>query len=216
MITKYDYKDKLKIEIVLEKMHLEAAIAAYSQNQVKFERISVENSEDLFRIEMKGIAECRPSITFGDRIHAMNRDAETCQIYIGFVKKIEAESIIVLFDKDFEVDNTRYDIEFHISEAHFMNQIIAIDAIEDTIGEPSIFPDVEQGKYKIPKIIVDASINENNELFVNEQQVAWNKGQFLNPAQKKAIVNGLRYESRPHPMIIQGPPGKNYAKSNYR
>lgn len=199
-----NYKEKLKIEIFFEIFHQEAAMTVFSQQKAKFQPIE----RNLMRFEVQGLTENSPSISFGDTIRVMDPHSESV-IYIGKVTKVERDSLIIQFNENFNVTNNEFDVEFVTSKTHMFNCIRAIDILEDCIGEPAIFPNFNS-TLKLKKFhpIIDAVLNEDGNLAIDNVQHSWHTE--LDIYQKKAIVNALRCEYRPHPMIFHGPPG-NYS-----
>jgi hypothetical protein len=186
-------------------MDLEAAITAYSMSNARFTQLENENR---FRLEVKGLAENRPSIAYGDKIVAL--DPDNLQLYIGRFILIEKESIVVEFNEHFDASKT-YEVEFKINAKHFYNCMRAVDIIEDHIGLNALFPDdkiLAKWRSQDHSPIVDAKL-QDNQLIINGENQEWYNKDKVNLPQMEAVVNALRYECRPNPMIFHGPPGKN-------
>lgn len=200
-LNKENYLEKMKLGINIEEIAMEQAFNKYSKKRAVF-----ENVEDLLRLEVKDVAEKRPSIAIGDSIFATEvKSGIGGKVYFGHVKKIEEESILVKFCKEFHENHVGRDfqIEFKFSRRQFKQNHHALKTVFDYgLGSDFLFPEVETRYSQI-----DVDLKEG-ELKLFGQTRRW-YDKKLNRYQKEAVVNILQGVCRPLPYIIYGPPGKS-------
>jgi RNA helicase armi len=181
------YFEEISMEIHFERYHIE--------------RGHFENKQEYLKLEVKGIAEKRPSLSLGDYIHVTDPFASTSQQapYEGIIHKIENNALLLKFDEQFHHSHGRRDfrIEFFFSRSSFRKQqhALTVTLKESGLGFDFLFPEESSLVFCPPQVKVEEA-----------DQIEW-FNDSLNEFQKAAVVNILRGEARPLPYIIFGPPG---------
>lgn len=203
-LSRENYVAKLRYCIYLEELAMEIHYARY-----KIERGHFENKQEFLRLEIKGLAERKPSISIGDSIHAVESFSTNKKkpIYEGWIHKVEQNAILVKFLRDFHQAHAGKDhnIEFFVSRTGFRRQQHALDKAVSQLGlgYDFLFPKLGRS-VKHPQ--VDVKLTKDGTMEINGKEHKW-FNPTLNKYQKEAIVNVLRGVCRPLPYIIYGPPG---------
>lgn len=205
-LSRDNYVAKMRCCLYLEEIAMEIHFARY-----KIERGHFENKQEFLRLEIEGVAEKRPSLSFGDSIQAtevvMSKSFNKKPIYEGCIHKVEHNAILLKFHQDFHQSHNRRDhrIDFFFSRATYKRQQHALDKAVSQIGigYDFLFPTI-RGQIKKPQI--DATLKSNEKMEINGKDHPWFNDK-LNKYQKQAVVNVLRGVCRPLPYIIYGPPG---------
>lgn len=210
-LNKGNYLTKLHIGIYLEEIALEIAFQNYNIERDRFVR-----EGELLKLQVKDVAEKRPSICIGDKlvarklVNGMISPEHQTQIIIVRITKVCDDFVLLKFPKSSPegfLDHD-YSIDFEFSRTNFIQQHHAIDTVTSSsgLGLNFLFPDEEYMKANPRHYQIDAELQEGK-LMRYAKELKWFNSS-LNINQKEAIVNILRGECRPLPYIIYGPPGE--------
>lgn len=203
-----NYLEKMKIGVYTEEIAMEQAF-----NKLRIKRARFENVGDLLRLEIKDVAEKRPSLIVGDKVWASDpKLGVESGIYGGEIKKVENDAILVSFIKEFHETHrgNEFAVEFKFSRRLFKQNHHALKMITtSSLGMDFLFPEIKKVESRFPQNYVTLD-GEKLKLFGQDRP--W-FDQKLNQHQKKAVVNILQGICRPLPYIIYGPPGKVTLKS---
>ena len=87
-----------------------------------------KDSSTMFELEVKGLAEKRPSLLVGDTILAHHGDTT----HTGFIHQARLKSVLVSFGKSFD-PNLRYDIEFVASRTSHRLMMRAVEGTDTSL-----------------------------------------------------------------------------------
>lgn len=207
-LIKENYIDKLHIGLHIEEIAKEAAFRDY---RIERDRFLPDSSIEpgLYKLDVKDVAEKRPSISIGDSVQAKRLvNAETSEIPViahGRIKKVGDDFVLLEFKQNFDenFDDYEYEIEFDFSRTTFRNQHHAIDKVDSIFGLDFIFPIKHNNESQHKRAHVDLA---EGKLESFKKQINW-FDEKLNNYQKDAIVNVVQGECH-SPYIIYGPPGE--------
>lgn len=196
-LTIKNYQEKFKTLLWIEEIEREIQFRQYDMEPA----ILTWNSDHTFFIPVPGLADGRPSLIVGDKVHLVPGNEEI--ILEGIIIHIDQNQIKVVFPKELFCDIFQsYDtIQLNGCEVKFLESRGALRfhhwALSWVANDEKLFSSVlfpTYNSFKSP--LLDVTISEIN--FISNQ---------LNRRQKNAVVNILRSECRPSPYVLYGPPG---------
>uniref|UniRef100_A0A2H1X2J2 RNA helicase n=1 Tax=Spodoptera frugiperda TaxID=7108 RepID=A0A2H1X2J2_SPOFR len=152
-------------------------------------------NQEYLSLEIKKLAERRPSLIVGDRVIVTDMWDENSYTYEGFIHVIRGDQVLFKFNPRFHESYRGSDVsvEFCLSRASYRKLHHAISKALSTLGTDVLFP--SRLISRPPQLPLEKI---NNLKWFNPN---------LNYHQKKAIRNILIGECRPMPYCIYGPPG---------
>ncbi|KAF9421476.1 hypothetical protein HW555_002691 [Spodoptera exigua] len=146
-------------------------------------------------LEIKKLAERRPSLIVGDKVMVTDIWDEKSYTYEGFIHVIRGDQVLFKFNPRFHETYRGSDVsvEFCLSRSSYRKLHHAISKVLSTLGTDVLFP--SRLLCRPPQVPLD---KVNNLQWFNKN---------LNYYQKKAVTNILIGECRPMPYCIYGPPG---------
>ncbi|KAH9637685.1 hypothetical protein HF086_009353 [Spodoptera exigua] len=146
-------------------------------------------------LEIKKLAERRPSLIVGDKVMVTDIWDEKSYTYEGFIHVIRGDQVLFKFNPRFHETYRGSDVsvEFCLSRSSYRKLHHAVSKVLSTLGTDVLFP--SRLLCRPPQVPLD---KVNNLQWFNKN---------LNYYQKKAVTNILIGECRPMPYCIYGPPG---------
>lgn len=199
-----NYQKKFEILLWIEEIERELQFRQYDQQQacLGYYPVNQYSSDSVFILHVPGLAEGRPSLIPGDRVHLENEYENV--IHEGIILSIELYQVIIVLSKRDDVKkliaeinkNELYQVQFFQSRGALRFYHWGLKLIQNLIKLDScvLFPTGCNSNFKDP--LMNATIESIN--FLNPN---------LNRRQKSAVINILRSECRPSPYILFGPPG---------
>lgn len=195
-----NYADKFHKLLFLEEVELFHQFRAYDQS-----RAQLIQEKDYLALMLPNLAERRPSLCIGDKVIAIG-NPENENPYEGYIHHVKENRILLKFDdKLHNTYNGQYlTVQFEFSRSNFRRQHEAIDRVTKDMNTQIFFP----MEFKTRQANHSIILNEKEELEIEGfgSIRPWFNPK-LNTKQKQSIVNVIRGEARPLPMIIYGPPG---------
>lgn len=196
---------KMHYGLYLEEIELSLAFAKLQIKHGQFENVG-----DFLKLEVKDVAEKRPSLIVGDSIVAT--DPHRCEANQpadrGRICAVENDAILVKFADEFHKRHhgNSFKIDFDFSRSMFRYKHHSLDTITlpTKLGYNFMFFKLEDVKWKKPQLDIKL---EGGKLILNDTKIEW-FDKRLNVYQQEAVTNVIRGECRPHPYCIYGPPGK--------
>ncbi|XP_068626233.1 probable RNA helicase armi [Battus philenor] len=186
----FNYTDKWHTLLYMEEIQQNIHMRAHDNPKVFLIRY-----QEYLCVQIKGLAERRPSIIKGDRAIVKDLWSDNIPCYEGYVHTIKGDLVVMKFNMQFHniYNGSDVSIEFHFSRTMFRRMHHAINCAIKNLGTNVLFPS---------RILTQKPQFSNVKL----ETINWfNKN--LNYDQKSAVVNILLGESRPMPYCIFGPPG---------
>ena len=193
-----NYTGVLQRLLWTEEAQMEVDIRSFDMNGKK-----LEQSGRIFRLQVPGLAENRPSVLKGDiLIVAFNGRS-----FEGYVERIEMENVVLRFGSGFHASHTTgmpVDIRFKFKRMQLRLAHQAVDATSEAalaagqhnLTRRVLFPESSDASApKAPLVPYSAT-----------SQIRW-LNRYLNEEQKAAVLNVMRAVARPTPYVIYGPPG---------
>ncbi|XP_011567013.3 probable RNA helicase armi [Plutella xylostella] len=186
----HNYTDIWHALLHMEEIQQNVHMRAYDMPKTFLDR-----HQEYLGIEIKGLAERRPSLIQGDRIVVQDIWDDKSQLYEGFVHGIRGDIVLLKFSPRFHELYSGSDvaIEFHFSRTTYRRAHQAINLAISNLGPDLLFP--SRVASRPPQVSLDKL---NNITWFNTH---------LNDGQKAAVKNVLAGECRPMPYCIYGPPG---------
>jgi RNA helicase armi len=197
-----NYVQKFHHLLHIEELEMKRAFESFKIDCGRF-----TNKDDYLRLEVKDVAEKRPSIIIGDQVLISDF---TGNLYAGYIHKLENDAILIKCHEGFHKihNNKEYKIEFVFKRSTYKRLHHALDqmASRNCLGMDFIFPRIKQHIQDIQRNVQLTDDSDDGFLTYKGGSLVW-FNQNLNCYQKEAVKNVLRGEMRPLPYIIYGPPG---------
>ncbi|GFP84059.1 probable RNA helicase sde3 [Phtheirospermum japonicum] len=135
-----NYSSFFKTLLAMEEIHLEEDMRAYDMECVVLKR-----KRNMFlTLEVPGLAEKRPSLVNGDFILAKlaNEDQTGNEAYQGYIHRVEAEEIYLMFDHKFHNnhrDTNLYNVQFTYNRNGMRRLYQAVETAE-SLNKDFLFP----------------------------------------------------------------------------
>ncbi|XP_023659848.1 putative helicase mov-10-B.1 isoform X3 [Paramormyrops kingsleyae] len=196
-LTMENYTRHFQLLLHLEELQMEVNIKKYNlQNQPMTQD---RTNKRLLVLQVKGVAENRPSVLRGDHllVSKAGDKSEPITLYKGYVHKVEMEQVKLGFSKKLWQGfkgNIKFDVEFTLNRFPLRQQHRAVNLA---------------GQHKLGLVLFPSGLGnmENQEeanlpkLSLYDKDLAKNREQY---AAVQCIVSGA---SRPAPYVVFGPPG---------
>lgn len=185
-----NYIDQWHTLLYLEEVEATIKIKAYNIANTFLTRC-----QEYLGVEVKGLAEKRPSIILGDKVVVTDLLDDALPSYEGYVHAIQGEVLLIKFHPQFHSKYQGSDVavEFYLNRSNFRKCHHAVNLAISKLGPEILFP--SRVIRRAPQIPVDKL-----------SKIKWFK-EDLNSNQKAAVYNILLGECRPMPYVIYGPPG---------
>ncbi|XP_026759313.2 probable RNA helicase armi [Galleria mellonella] len=185
-----NYIDKWHTLLYMEEVQANINMRAYDMPKA-----FLIQSQEYLSLEIKGLAERRPSLVKGDRVIVKDIWNDSAPQFEGYIHLVKNDMILMKFHQQFHETYSGSDVsvEFHLNRSVFRRSHQAINLAISNLGPDILFPSrVLPHSHQLPldKIKTMNWFNEN-----------------LNVRQKAAVTNILLGECRPLPYCIYGPPG---------
>ncbi|XP_076272336.1 putative RNA helicase armi isoform X1 [Rhynchophorus ferrugineus] len=228
ILSYLNYEDRFHTLLHLDEIANLIHLRQYDQERACF----IRNGEFLM-LEIENLAERRPSIVLGDKIHALDPSNRATQIFEGNVYKVGAKHVYLKFSEYFHetYNDEDYSIKVVAGRSSYKRQHHAVFLAARHLGRHWLFPskidekqcqtefwyetymkNISNGRKKKNAAELKALIElarknkELEETNKNIRKLEW-FNRNLNCKQKDAVVNILKGVCRPLPYIIFGPPG---------
>lgn len=204
-IDKSNYFEKMQFGLYLDELSLEMSFAKYCIKAGRF-----EDAGEFLRLQVKDVAEKRPSIIIGDTVEVTDpyRNDLNQPVYKGHIQKVENDAVLIRFHDDFhQIHHGKdYTINFNFSRTPLRNRHHALETVlaSSGLGFQNLFPDLNAVGSRFMQIPVRLGAGKLKGCSDREHEWFDKK---LNVYQKEAVVNILQGSARPMPYIIYGPPG---------
>ncbi|CAG9796479.1 unnamed protein product [Diatraea saccharalis] len=185
-----NYIDKWHTLIYMEEIQANINMRRYDMRKV-----FLIHCQEYLAIEIKELAEQRPSLIKGDRVVVKDDWNPSSPLYEGFIHMIKGDLVLMKFHQRFHETYLGSDvsIEFHNSRSVYRRCHQAINLSLSNLGPNVLFP---SRIFPRPNQVSQERVD----------QIQW-FNQSLNEGQKAAVLNILVGECRPLPYCIFGPPG---------
>uniref|UniRef100_A0A8C3A0K9 RNA helicase n=1 Tax=Cyclopterus lumpus TaxID=8103 RepID=A0A8C3A0K9_CYCLU len=187
------YAQRLHLLLHLEEIQTEVDIRKYDlHNQVLTQD---QSNKKLLILRVPGVAENRPSVLRGDciRVSKSGDKVEPITVYIGYVHRVELDSVKLGFSKRFLqnfISNMKFDVEFTLNRYSLKLEHRAVDLAVKHQLEEVLFPSgAAVANLSMPKLRMFNQQLENN------------------PEQHAAVQRIVAGSSKPAPHLVFGPPG---------
>uniref|UniRef100_A0A8C3G594 RNA helicase n=1 Tax=Cyclopterus lumpus TaxID=8103 RepID=A0A8C3G594_CYCLU len=184
------YAQRLHLLLHLEEIQTEVDIRKYDlHNQVLTQD---QSNKKLLILRVPGVAENRPSVLRGDciRVSKSGDKVEPITVYIGYVHRVELDSVKLGFSKRFLqnfISNMKFDVEFTLNRYSLKLEHRAVDLAVKHQLEEVLFPSgAAVANLSMPKL---------------------RSGLENNPEQHAAVQRIVAGSSKPAPHLVFGPPG---------
>uniref|UniRef100_A0A8C3G5A4 RNA helicase n=1 Tax=Cyclopterus lumpus TaxID=8103 RepID=A0A8C3G5A4_CYCLU len=183
------YAQRLHLLLHLEEIQTEVDIRKYDlHNQV------LTQDQTVVLQQVPGVAENRPSVLRGDciRVSKSGDKVEPITVYIGYVHRVELDSVKLGFSKRFLqnfISNMKFDVEFTLNRYSLKLEHRAVDLAVKHQLEEVLFP---SGAACSVYLFRPAMFNQQLE---------------NNPEQHAAVQRIVAGSSKPAPHLVFGPPG---------
>uniref|UniRef100_A0A8C3A0F6 RNA helicase n=1 Tax=Cyclopterus lumpus TaxID=8103 RepID=A0A8C3A0F6_CYCLU len=183
------YAQRLHLLLHLEEIQTEVDIRKYDlHNQVLTQD---QSNKKLLILRVPGVAENRPSVLRGDciRVSKSGDKVEPITVYIGYVHRVELDSVKLGFSKRFLqnfISNMKFDVEFTLNRYSLKLEHRAVDLAVKHQLEEVLFP--------------SGAAVANLSMMFNQQLEN-------NPEQHAAVQRIVAGSSKPAPHLVFGPPG---------
>lgn len=185
-----NYTDKWHTLLYMEEIQQNVSMRNYDMSKTFLDRY-----QEYLSIEIKGLAERRPSLMPGDKVIAKDIWDSSSTQYEGFVHSLKGNLVLLKFHPRFHETYSGSDVslEFHFGRSVYRRCHQAINLALSNLGPDLLFPSKVQ--LRKPQVLPEKI-----------KSITWyNKS--LNSGQKTAVTNILLGECRPMPYCIYGPPG---------
>ncbi|KEP52557.1 putative RNA helicase [Rhizoctonia solani 123E] len=177
-------------------VHAEHIQAENDLKEFDMDDVTLQQTNNSYRLTVPGLSEKRPSVIVGDRIKVHPHSEPEKVWYQGIVRDIETTTVLVIFNRRFPHSPTAlYDVQFVLNPVPFkrMLQALAIDPKRREV----LFPQVED---------VTTSSMAAQRLEETEMDL-YNRIIGTNEEQRNAIARVIHLPPGSPPYIIFGPPG---------
>lgn len=162
--------------------------------------VMLAKHEELFLLEVPGLAEGRPSLLRGDRL--VLRSDKRSSYYEGYIHEVREKDILFKLHENLHstaMDGLRFDVQFLSSRTPFRRQHHGVMQYKDCDQvRAMVFPFKPQvDRQPEPLVRFKQQNEEDFPCFMGT----------LNVYQRRAVMNVLKAQSRPAPYIMFGPPG---------
>ncbi|CAH0563853.1 unnamed protein product [Brassicogethes aeneus] len=181
--TKQNYEQFFHHLLYEEELQMRKDIKVYNT------RAPLESTGFLFRLEVPGLAESRPSLIRGDAVYVKENE-KTRRKFEGIVHKLEKNSVLLGFDssiKPLAIRNLNFFIEFSFNRLPIKVEHQACKLVMEHQFIKFLFPVLRKLKY-----------GDHKPNYFNRN---------LNEKQKIAVANILNAPQNSQPYLIFGPPG---------
>ncbi|XP_053615396.1 probable RNA helicase armi [Plodia interpunctella] len=185
-----NYLDRWHLLLYMEEIQENIGIRVYDTPKAFLIRC-----QEYLCLEIKGLAERRPSLMRGDRVIVKDIWNESAPQYEGYIHAIKNDIVLIQFHRSFHETYSGSDvsIEFYFSRTQYRRAHQAINLAISNLGPDVLFPRrILTRTHQVPQEHI------KNIKWFNED---------INHGQKSAITNILIGECRPLPYCIFGPPG---------
>ncbi|XP_059050949.1 probable RNA helicase armi isoform X2 [Achroia grisella] len=185
-----NYIDKWHTLLYMEEVQANINIRAYDMPKA-----FLIQRQDYLILEIKGLAEKRPSLVKGDRVIVKDIWNDNSSQFEGFIHCVKNDMILMKFHQQFHETYSGSDVsvEFHINRSVYRRSHQAINLAISNLGPDILFPSrISLHSYQLPQDKL--------------RTMKW-FNLDLNTGQKAAVTNILLGECRPLPYCIYGPPG---------
>ncbi|EJC99752.1 P-loop containing nucleoside triphosphate hydrolase protein [Fomitiporia mediterranea MF3/22] len=181
------YSRHLQTMLWIEEEQARQELSGYDMENVK-----LIPQGKLFKLQIPGLAEKRPSVLRGDSIFAVLSNSSSTP-YQGFVYDVQDKFVFIYFNKKFKVEaNATYNVHFDLNRLVFRRMHQALTC--PTFSSRAAFPDPAQELKTVSHVLV-----ESLELF--------NAKVAENHSQRHAVASILYMPAGSVPFIVFGPPG---------
>ncbi|CAG7847798.1 Probable RNA helicase SDE3; AltName: Full=Silencing defective protein 3 [Serendipita indica DSM 11827] len=150
--------------------------------------------EDLYYLEVPGLAEKRPSVIIGDRILVKHHGSPKPHWWEGFVYKIRLNDVGLRFNNKFNAfKGQRFDVRFCLNRLTLRRMHQALDS--GGLCERLLFPSEEHIQNRKPSPGTIQTLNMVN------------RNISTNPAQSLAVTAIRNLSPGSPPFVVFGPPG---------
>ncbi|XP_013197184.2 probable RNA helicase armi [Amyelois transitella] len=185
-----NYIDKWHTLLYMEEIQANISMRAYDTPKAFLIRC-----QEYLCLEIKGLAERRPSLIKGDRVIVKDIWSDSAPQYEGFIHAIKNDMVLIQFNRHFHETYSGSDvsIEFHFTRTMYRRAHQAVNLAISNLGPDILFPRrLTSRSHQVPS--------------EHMQNIKWFNNS-INSGQKSAITNILIGECRPLPYCIFGPPG---------
>lgn len=176
-------------------LHLEEVQATINIKAYNIANTFLTRCQEYLGVEVKGLAEKRPSIIPGDKVVVTDLLDDNLPSYEGYIHAIQGEVLLIKFHPQFhsKYQGSDVSVEFHLNRSTFRKSHHAVNLAISKLGPDILFP--SRIITRPPQVSADKLRN-----------IKW-FNEDLNSNQKAAVHNILLGECRPLPYVIYGPPG---------
>ncbi|CAE6369801.1 unnamed protein product [Rhizoctonia solani] len=173
--------------------HIQAEI---DLKEFDMDDITLQRTNNSYRLTVPGLSEKRPSVIVGDKIKIHPHSEPDKVWYMGLVCEIETTTVLVAFNRRFpHTPGALYDIQFVLNPVPFKRMIQALNM---TPKRPEVlFPQVED----VTRSSISAQNLEDAEIELYNHIIGSNEEQY------NAITKVIRLPPGSPPFIVFGPPG---------
>ena len=202
--TRNNYKMRLHEMLYLEEAQQARLTRAYDLRAVPVEAVTQLRDADgrvhymqetpLTRFKCANLAEKRPSVQVADRVYAWRADGGGMLEYEGFVHRVEAESLLIVFAASFHTkhpDGTPMNVRFDVER---LTMRLMHRAIDDTHLDV-VWPTVSSAR--------DANWQLQHDAYAETLDLP----SEMNVQQRSVVASLLRREHGSAPFLLYGPFG---------
>ncbi|KAG1680366.1 hypothetical protein FOA52_015457 [Chlamydomonas sp. UWO 241] len=193
-----EYARRLQELLWAEELQLEVDIQGYDMSGVE-----MEQSGKYLKLDVPGLAENRPCVMTGDKLHAWQQ--KSGKMNAGRVVNVTREQVLLLFREDFHkghVRGMRYNVRFIINRSVLRLMHGALERAGRMLPPLALCP----GALFAPLPVPLASPLSLNGVTAAATQLPWVNNR-LNILQQTAVVEVLRGAAGSIPYYLFGPPG---------
>lgn len=203
-LCQFNYQGTMHACLYVSELELFKQFQQKSQKGVILEKVS----ENAYGIVVKDVAECRPSLMVGDKVHCENKK-KLLEFY-GTISEVRLDLVVVDMVDEFRAHSLlAYDISFDYSRTHHRLQHDAIELLVGGNRFHSLFP----VQVATEPALLDVEIDKAGRLTLAcrssdqpPRPLALTRSD-LDASQRQVIRNVLRAEHRSLPYLVRGPPG---------
>ncbi|KAJ8735620.1 hypothetical protein PYW07_007240 [Mythimna separata] len=176
-------------------LYLEEIQATINMKRFNMETAFLAKYQEYLSLEVKNLAERRPSLIQGDKVVVKDIWDDKAASYEGFIHAVRGDLILIKFHPRFHETYRGSDVsvEFYFNRHQIRKLHHAINLAISALGPDVLFP--SRVVTRPPQIPLESL-----------KTMKWFNAN-LNCRQKEAVTNILIGECRPMPYCIYGPPG---------
>ncbi|KAF8689719.1 His Kinase A (phosphoacceptor) domain, partial [Rhizoctonia solani] len=177
-------------------VHAEHIQAEIDLKEFDMDDITLQRTNNSYRLTVPGLSEKRPSVIVGDRIKLHPHSEPEKVWYMGIVREIETTTVLVAFNRRFpHAPGALYDVQFVLNPVPFQRMIQALNVTPKRLE--ILFPQVED--------VTASSIAVQN---LEEPEIElYNHIISSNYEQYNAVSKVVGLPPGSPPFIVFGPPG---------